>query len=83
MSAQPMEVRIAHLEGAFDQVNERLNSIDRRLETGMSGLRSEMTDLRSDMNQRFNWLVGLVAGSWVTMIGMWITTMLTILFHRA
>lgn len=71
MSIQPMEARIAHLEGAFDQVGERLNSIDRRVE-----------DLRKEANQRFNWIIGTVVGTWVTTVGMWITTMLTILFHR-
>ncbi len=32
MSIQPMETRMAHLEGAFEQVGGRLNSIERRLD---------------------------------------------------
>lgn len=63
-----MEARIAHLEGAFDQVSKRLDSIDRRLETGL-------VELRGDMNQRFSWLLGIVLGTWIT-------TMLTLLFHH-
>ena len=31
MHTHPLEARIAHLEGAFDQTNERLGSMDRRL----------------------------------------------------
>ena len=31
MSAQPLEVRMAHLEGAYEQINERLRGIDGRL----------------------------------------------------
>lgn len=60
MATQPMEARIAHLEGTFAQVSERLNSIDRRLD---------------GFDQRFNWLIGIVVGTWIT-------TILTIIFHR-
>ncbi len=31
MSAQPLEIRMAHLEGAYEQISERLNGIDGRL----------------------------------------------------
>jgi hypothetical protein len=31
MSAHPMEIRMAHLEGAYEQINERLGSIEGRL----------------------------------------------------
>ena len=67
MHAHPLEARIAHVEGAFDQVNERLGTIDRRLDA---------------MDSRFNWVIGTIVGAWVTMIATQITTILTILFHR-
>ncbi len=74
MHAHPLEARIAHVEGAFDQVNERLNSIDRRLE-GFDR-RFEGIDRRFEsVDRRFNWLTGIVVGTWVT-------TILTILFHH-
>jgi hypothetical protein len=60
MHTHPLEPRIAHLEGAFDQINERLGNIDRRLE---------------GVDQRFNWVIG-------TIVATWITTILTIIFHR-
>jgi hypothetical protein len=67
MHAHPLEARIAHVEGAFDQVNERLWSIERRLDT---------IDIRfNHVDSRFNWLTGIVVATWVT-------TILTILFHR-
>jgi tetrahydromethanopterin S-methyltransferase subunit G len=67
MHAHPLEARIAHVEGAFDQVNERLGSIERRLDT---------IDFRfNHVDSRFNWLTGIVVGTWVT-------TILTILFHH-
>jgi hypothetical protein len=77
MSVQPMEARMAHLEGAFVQVNERLGSVDRRLDS----MDRNLAELRKASNQHFMWLIGIVAGSWITTAGLWITTMLTILYH--
>ena len=74
MHAHPLEARIAHVEGAFDQVNERLNSIDRRLD-GFDR-RFEGFDRRFEsVDRRFNWLTGIVVVTWVT-------TILTILLHH-
>jgi len=74
MHAHPLEARIAHVEGAFDQVNERLGSIDRRLDS---------IDRRLDgVDARFNWVIGTLVGGFVTIISTQIATTLTILFHR-
>lgn len=78
MHAHPLEARIARVEGAFDQVNERLGGIERRLDGIDRRLDSteHLTALRFDqIDRRFTWLTGIV-------IGTWITTVLTILFHR-
>jgi tetrahydromethanopterin S-methyltransferase subunit G len=65
---------MAHIEGAFEQINERLGSIDRRFES--IDRRFESMDRRFDqIDHRFNWLMGIVVGTWMT-------TILTILFHR-
>jgi tetrahydromethanopterin S-methyltransferase subunit G len=62
-----MESLIARLEGAFTQVDKRLDSIDRRLDS---------IDRRLDgFDQRFNWVIGII-------IGTWITTILAVLFHH-
>ena len=53
MHTHPLEPRIAHLEGAFDQINERLGNIDRRLE---------------GVDQRFNWVIGTIVATWITTI---------------
>ena len=53
MHVHPLEPRLAHLEGAYDQINERLGGIDRRL---------------GGIDQRFNWLFGLVVSTWLTTI---------------
>ncbi len=57
MSAQPLEARLAHVEGAFLQVDRRLDSLERRLES-----------LQSAIESRFNWLIGIVVTSWVSTI---------------
>jgi len=31
MSAQPLEIRMAHLEGAYEQINHRLGNVEDRL----------------------------------------------------
>jgi tetrahydromethanopterin S-methyltransferase subunit G len=72
--AHPLDARIAHLEGAFDQVNERLGSIDRRFDS---------FEQRFDqVDRRFNWVIGMILGAWVTLMATQITTVLTILFRR-
>ncbi len=67
MHATPLEVRMAHIEGAFEQISERLGSIDRRLDA---------------MNSRLNCVIGVIVGTWVTLMATQITTVLTVLSHR-
>jgi tetrahydromethanopterin S-methyltransferase subunit G len=80
-----MEERIARMEGIYEQVRDRLNGIDARLsgiDVRLTGLehtiqaRFGQVDRRFEqVDQRFMWLTGIV-------IGTWITTILTILFHH-
>jgi tetrahydromethanopterin S-methyltransferase subunit G len=71
MSAQPLDARLAHLEGAFVQVDRRLDSLERRLESF-----ERATDSRfNQIDSRFNWLIGIVVTSWIS-------TIVTVLFHR-
>jgi len=117
VNPQPLKARLAHLEGAFVQVGERLNSIGHRLDTIEQVMQSRFGQLEqvlvsrfalvdqrfgamdqrfatidqrfvridqrfvtidqrfATIDQRFNWLIGLVVGTWIT-------TILTILFHH-
>ena len=88
MHAHPLEARMAHLEGVVQQIGERLSSIDRRLDSidgrfnqvdsrfAQIDARFAQIDARfAQVDARFNWLIGIV-------IGTWITTIFTILFHR-
>lgn len=80
-----MEGRIARLEGAFEQTNERLGGIERRLDRIEDGLglrfahiddRFAQMELRfGQIDQKFMWVIGIVVGTWIT-------TILTVLFHH-
>jgi tetrahydromethanopterin S-methyltransferase subunit G len=74
MHAHPLEVRMAHLEGVVQQIGERLSSIDRRLDS-IDGRFGQVDSRFAQIDSRFNWLIGIV-------IGTWITTILTVLFHH-
>ena len=85
MHAQPLEARMAHIEGAFEQINERLGSLERKFEVGFASVDSRFNQMEARFNHidaRFNWLIGTMAGGFFTLIGVQITTTLTILFHR-
>ena len=58
------EERISRLEGAYEQVDRRLDSIDTRL----SDLNQSISDLRAETNSRFNTLLTVVIGSWITLV---------------
>jgi hypothetical protein len=56
MSADALEVRIARLEGAFDHVDKRLGTVERKLDVGFAELRAEIrgveTGLRFGIRRR-------------------------------
>jgi len=66
--------RITHLEGAFDQMDKRLGSVEARLgsvETRLGSLehqvhdfrlevQADFRDLRVEMRERFRWVLGLL-----------------------
>ena len=53
-----LEQRISRLEGAYEQVDKRLDELNRSIES-----------LRVGMNGRFNNIYVLIGASWVTLIG--------------
>jgi hypothetical protein len=54
MSAHPLEVRMAHLEGAYEQVSERLTSIDTRLMGFEQRVEQRFGLLDERLEQRFS-----------------------------
>lgn len=49
MVADALGVRMAHLEGAFEQIDKRLGSLE-----------AEVRGLRRDVHDQFRWTVGLL-----------------------
>jgi hypothetical protein len=79
MSIQQMEIRLARLEGAYEQIDRRLSDLRSELDQRFGGIdqRFASLEVRMDagfarMDHRFNWLTGLF-------VSMWITTMLALL----
>lgn len=75
MSAHPLDVRIASLEGSYHQVSDRLNSIDRRLDGFEQKVDARFSALDSKIDG-FQWrMTALIVGTWISVIA-------TILFHH-
>ena len=55
MSVQPWEPRVSRLEGAFEQIGDRLNGIERRLDR-----------VEGTIESRFGWMMGTLIATWIT-----------------
>jgi hypothetical protein len=82
MSTPQMEVRLARLEGAYEQIDRRLNDLRQELDQRFAGIdqRFASLELRMDtgfacIEHKFTWTFGLIVGTWIT-------TILTILLRR-
>jgi hypothetical protein len=83
MAIEALEIRMAKLEGGYEQINERLGSSEQRVTSELALLRSELVslwsemgsiraematrsdlaELRRQMNAQFFWLLTFVLGS--------------------
>lgn len=63
----PVEERIAHIEGTLDQMDKRVSSIDHRLDA-----------MDAKFEAKFNWIIGLILTSWITIIGLLVAVILKI-----
>jgi predicted nuclease with TOPRIM domain len=69
VSAHPLEIRLARLEGAYEQIADRLNGIDHRLESLEKKIDQKMDtrfgelDKKIDANLRtvITWMLGQTA----------------------
>jgi hypothetical protein len=75
MSAQPLEVRMVHLEGAYEQIDKRLGDL-----TATVNGRFAQVDARLDGLDRK--VDGLQWRMTSLIVGTWITTILAVLLHR-
>ena len=70
-----MEERVSRLEGAYEQVDRRLEELAASMQAlrdevkaEISDLRGEMSALRGEVNSRLNNLYLLMGGLWATFI---------------
>ncbi|MGH9782879.1 MAG: hypothetical protein ACRD88_01735 [Terriglobia bacterium] len=78
--ADTLEVRIAHLEGAYEQIDKRLSSLEATVRSEVSSLRAEFRSelgtmrgelgtLRSEMREQFRWIIGFQIATMLSLIG--------------
>jgi predicted RNase H-like nuclease (RuvC/YqgF family) len=83
MSAQPLEVRMAHLEGGFEQLGKRIENLERKVDSMRDVLDAKIDAVRDSLNAKFDTKIdGLQWRMTALIIGTWITTMLAVLFHH-
>ncbi|HEY9085064.1 MAG TPA: hypothetical protein VIN40_03870 [Candidatus Tyrphobacter sp.] len=61
MSAQPIEERMTHLEGAYEQTSKRLDSIDRRLDGIDRRLDALDRKIEGNFKALLSWMMGQTA----------------------
>ena len=75
------EERLAKVEGVLEQVGQRLNGVETRLnhvETRLDNMETRLDELRREMHTNFRWTLGIMLG---VLVPMWVSIILTILFH--
>lgn len=68
MTTQPLDVRMARLEGADEQITERLAGLEREVAALRVDMGSQFAELRRRMDARFFWLLALVLASVLVLI---------------
>lgn len=74
MATDAIEIRMARLEGAYEQINERLGALEQRLSSeiatlrsevraDLAALRSEVLDHRRQTTGQFYWMLTFILGS--------------------
>jgi tetrahydromethanopterin S-methyltransferase subunit G len=79
MAADALEVRIAHLEGAYEQVDKRLGSIEgrmtsleRKVDDGFAHLHTDIHRIEQKLDGKidatFRWVIGIILVNWITLM---------------
>lgn len=74
MVTEALEIRMARLEGAYEQINERLAGVERELsafraefkaelKAEIDSLRSDNADIRKQLQTQFYWTLTLILGA--------------------
>lgn len=65
MAMQQMEQRVSRLEGAYEQVNERLNDLTQ----AVTSLRGDFNSLRTELSSFRNAVFIALSGMWLSVMG--------------
>ena len=68
-----LEERVSKLEGAYEQVDARLGDLSRAIESLRGDINGMRTEIRAEMDRRFNTLYLLLGGGWITIMAAIIT----------
>jgi hypothetical protein len=60
MAVDALEVRIARLEGAYEQMDKRLATIEVDIRELRGDVQAVRTELLSRMDRQFFWIIGLL-----------------------
>ena len=63
MSAQPLDSRMARIEGSFEQIDKRLTSLEQRVDRGFDQMHERFGRLEQRMDRQFFWLLGVFIAS--------------------
>lgn len=63
MVAEALEIRMARLEGAYEQITARLAGLEREVAALRLDMGSQFAELRRRTDTQFYWLLTLVLGS--------------------
>lgn len=72
-----LEERVSRLEGAVEQMNERLGNIEQNLLALRTEMQQGYQSLQSEMRDNFRWTIGIVLVTWITVIGTVLGALLT------
>ena len=76
-----LEARVSKLEGTTEQILERLNSIDARIDSLENRMDSRLNSLESRMDSRFNTQMTVFVGMWITTMGFSLATLVAVLLR--
>ena len=56
----------------------RLETRSENLEQAAQNIREDIRDLRNKIDRQFMWIIGIIITMWITIVGMWFASMLTL-----
>ena len=72
-----LDERVAYIEGRmedhaalFADIRAEMRDLRANIRAEMTGLRGEMTAFRTEMDRRFTWMIGLLVGVLMGMVGL-------------